>query len=54
MKNNKIDDGNLVEEFMLGNTKIKIYDGAYAGRTQEEIDETIKRIENIARRAIRT
>lgn len=44
--------GNLVEEYMLGNTRIKIYDAAYINRTQEEIDETIRRIEAIVSRAL--
>lgn len=45
-------EGNLVEEFMIGNTKIKIYDGSYRDKTPEEIDAIIKRIENIGRRAL--
>ena len=45
--------GNLVEEYMIGSTKIEIYDGAYAGKTQEDIDNILKRIANIAHRAVK-
>lgn len=45
-------EGNLVETFALGNTKIYIYDGSYRDKTPEEIDAIIKRIENIGRRAL--
>ena len=43
-----IPDGNIVEEFMLGNTKIEIRDSAYINRTPEEIQATLDRIADIA------
>ena len=39
--------GNLVQEFNLGNTRIKIYDSAYISKTQEDIDMILKRIAEI-------
>ena len=41
----------LVEEYKIGNTRIKIYDDAYKDKTQEDIDMILKRITNIARNA---
>ena len=41
----------LVEEYNLGNTKIKIDDDAYKDKTQEDIDLILERIANIARNA---
>jgi hypothetical protein len=43
--------GNLVDDYMLGNTRIKIYDGAYAGRTENDIDIILKKIAEIGVRA---
>lgn len=40
--------GNLVEEFKLGNTKIKIYDSAYINNTPEDIENILNRIAKIA------
>lgn len=45
-------EGNLVEKYVIGNTKVYIYDGSYRDKTPEEIDAIIKRIENIGRRAL--
>lgn len=39
--------GNLVKEFKLGNTRIKIYDSAYIDRTPEEIERTLQNIADI-------
>jgi hypothetical protein len=36
--------GTVVEEFMIGNTKIKICNDAYINRSPEEIEQTLKRI----------
>ncbi len=43
--------GHVVEEFKIGNTKIKICDD-YCVKTQEEIDDILKRIAKIAQTAI--
>lgn len=43
--------GNLVEEFKLGNTKIKIYDSAYIHNTPEDIENILRRIAKIAENA---
>ncbi len=40
--------GNQVEEYMLGNTKIRIFDSAYINRTPEEIERTLQNIRDIA------
>ena len=36
--------GTVVEEFMIGNTRIKICNDAYINRSPEEIEQTLKRI----------
>lgn len=41
------DKGNVVADYMNGPTRITVYDGAYAGRTEEEIQETLKRLKEI-------
>jgi len=41
--------GNLVEEYKIGNTRIKIYDSAYINNTQEDNERILKNIENIYR-----
>lgn len=41
----------LVEKYKIGNTTIEIYDDAYKDKTQEDIDETIRRLEEIASRS---
>ena len=41
--------GNLVEEYKIGNTRIKIYDSAYINNTPEDNERIIRNIENIAR-----
>lgn len=43
--------GNLVEEYTLGNTRIKIYDTAFAGKTKEDIHKILKRISKISIKA---
>ncbi|NLI59581.1 MAG: hypothetical protein GX387_13945 [Clostridium sp.] len=43
--------GNLVEEYKIGNTRIKIYDSAYVGKTNEDIDKIMRRIAEIGMRA---
>lgn len=44
--------GNVVEDYMQGNVRIRIFDSAYINRTKEDIDRTLQRINQIARRAI--
>lgn len=41
--------GNLVEEYKIGNTRIKIYDSAYINNTQEDNERILKNIEDIYR-----
>jgi len=43
--------GNLVQEYDLGNTKIKIYDSAYVGKSKEEIEQILRRIAEIGMKA---
>lgn len=45
--------GNLVEEYKIGNTRIKIYDDAYANKTPEDIDRIMKRITAIGWKIVR-
>ena len=45
----QVHEGNVVEEYMLGNTKIKICDNAYIGKTQEDIDKILANIARIVR-----
>lgn len=44
--------GTVVEEFMLGNTRIKICNDAYINKTPEEIDQILKRVNNIALKCV--
>ncbi|KNF08096.1 hypothetical protein CLPU_10c01510 [Gottschalkia purinilytica] len=44
-------EGNIVKDYMLGNTRIVICDSAYINRTQEDIEQTLRNIANIGRRA---
>lgn len=41
-------EGNLIEEYMLENSKIKIFDSAYINRKPEEIERTLQNIREIA------
>ena len=43
--------GNLVEEYKIGNTRIKIYDSAYVDKTKEDIEQIMRRIAEIGMRA---
>lgn len=43
--------GKLVEEYNLGNTKIKIYDSAYSGKTKEDIEQILKKVAEIGMKA---
>jgi hypothetical protein len=40
--------GNLVADYMQGRVRVRIFDSAYSGKTQEDIDAILKRIANIA------
>ena len=42
----------LVEEYKIGNTRIKIYDDAYVNKTPDEIEKIIKRIEKLGYKAL--
>jgi hypothetical protein len=43
--------GNLVEEYKLGNTTIKIYDNAYIDKTKEDMERIMRRVAEIAMKA---
>lgn len=45
---NKVQEGNVVEVFKLGNTTIKICDDAYRDRTEEDIQRSLETIAQIA------
>lgn len=36
--------GNLVDEWMQGNVKVKVFDDAYIGKTPGEIQKTLERL----------
>lgn len=40
-------EGNIVEEYKIGNTTIKICDAAYKDKTPEDIEKILKRIMEI-------
>ncbi|MDI3312550.1 MAG: hypothetical protein QJR05_14150 [Thermoanaerobacterium sp.] len=40
-------EGNIVEEYKIGNTTIKICDSAYKDKTPEDIERILKRIMEI-------
>lgn len=42
----------LVEKYKIGNTTIEIYDDSYKDKTKEDIEEIIKRLEEIASRSL--
>lgn len=48
----KVPIGTVVEEFKLGNTTIKICNDAYINRTQEEIEQSLKRINDICLKCV--
>ncbi|QEK12754.1 hypothetical protein FQB35_10665 [Crassaminicella thermophila] len=50
LKENIRETGNLVEEYMQGNVRIRIFDSAYINRSKEDIDRTLERITQIAKR----
>lgn len=41
------ENANVVEEYKLGNTTVKIADTAYKDKTQEDINNIIQRLTNI-------
>lgn len=43
-----VETGNVVEEYMQGKVKIRIFDSAYAGKAQQDIDKILDRIADIA------
>ena len=52
MKNLDFDKGNLVKKYMIGNTEIEIYDGAFRNNTKEDDERILRRIEEIGRNAL--
>ncbi len=42
----------IVKEYILGNTTIRIHDDSYKDKTKEDIENTIKRIEEIGSRVL--
>lgn len=46
--------GNLVEQYKIGNTTIKIYDSAYINKTEKTVVQIIARIEALGRRVLIT
>lgn len=42
----------VVKEYKLGNTIVRIHDDTYKNKTQEDIDETIRRLEKIGERIL--
>ena len=48
-----LDIGNIVEEYKIGNTIIKISDEAYKNRTPEEIEKTLERLTAIGWKIVR-
>lgn len=53
-KSNKVPTGTVVQEYMLGNTRIKICNDAYINRTPEEIQQSLKRINDICIKCIKS
>jgi hypothetical protein len=50
----KVEEGNVVETFKLGNTTIKICDDAYRGKTKEEINAILARIAILGRKTLQS
>ena len=48
----KVPTGTVVEEFMIGNTKIKICNDAYINRSPKEIEQSLKRINDICLKCV--
>lgn len=46
------DEGNIVEEFTIGNTRIKICDDFCRNTTSEEVDAILARIARIAQTSL--
>lgn len=42
-----IKDGNIVDEYNIGNTRIKICDAAYANKTTEDVNRILERVISI-------
>lgn len=40
----------IIKEYKFGNTIVRVHDDAYKDKTQEDIDEIIRRLEEIASR----
>jgi hypothetical protein len=46
--------GNVVEEYKIGNTTIKICDAAYINKTPEEINKILDRLTDIGWRCVQS
>ena len=44
----KTEPGNVVQDYMRGNTRIRICDDYYRDKTPEDVEEILKRIGRIA------
>ncbi len=53
LEENIKETGNVVEEYMLGDVEIRIFDSSYINRSKEDIERTIKNLNRIATRIIR-
>jgi len=52
MSNRNVPIGNVVKEYKIGNTRIKICDDAYRNKTPEEVQEILRRIAQIGLNAL--
>ncbi|NMA85103.1 MAG: hypothetical protein GX962_14715, partial [Epulopiscium sp.] len=52
MTNRNIPIGNVVKDYKIGNTRIKICDDAYRDKTPEEVQEILRRISQIGFNAL--
>lgn len=43
----RVDMGNLAEEWMQGNARVRMYDGGYANKMQEEIKKVDERFSEL-------
>ena len=48
LKTDEQAENNLVEEYMIGGTKIKIYNDAYINKSASDIKRSIRKIEKMA------
>ncbi len=46
------ENGNIVAEYLQGNVRVEIFNNAYTGKTEKDIDGVLKRIADIGWRII--